>query len=115
MTPNELVKKWIENRLDYATIAALRAAGETWEALSGKLDISITQARRILLSDGEGERVTKEDVKLLEKYLKLWDQLEGEKGLNIPLPTEDDIELVDRLTTALDEAKEASKNVKVPK
>jgi hypothetical protein len=110
--PEELISKWISGKIDYATIAALRAAGDTWETVAGKMGMSITQARRIFFMEGE-DKVTKDDIRLLERYIKLMEQLK--EGIELPaVPSEEDIGRIGQLIEALQEVEEVRRGILIP-
>jgi len=41
---DQLIRSWIDDRVNHAVVVAMRASGATWEAVAEELGVSITQA-----------------------------------------------------------------------
>jgi len=105
---DQLILSWIEDKINHAVVVAMRAGGATWEAVATELGVSITQARRIYAAGSEFQPVGKDDLKAAEKYLKLVEEirdLANEEDL-FPVPSEVEIEAIERYKQALPDASE---------
>ena len=105
---DQLILSWIEDKVNHAVVVAMRAGGATWEAVATELGVSITQARRIYAAGSEFQPVGKDDIKAAEKYLKLVEEirdLANEEDL-FPVPSEVDIDIIERYNQALPDASE---------
>jgi len=111
MSPEDLITRWIKDKVDHVTVQAMRAAGKPWEAVAEVLGYSTTQARRIYAQGLDMPLISKETVKILERYVDL---IERAEEVRLQPFTEDDILTVERLTEALNEAAEAGKEVQIP-
>ena len=111
MSPEDLITRWIKDKVDHVTVQAMRAAGKPWEAVAEVLGYSTTQARRIYAQGLDMPLISKDTVKILERYVDL---IERAEEVRLQPFTEDDILTVERLTEALNEAAEAGKEVQIP-
>jgi hypothetical protein len=111
MSPEDLITRWIKDKVDHVTVQAMRAAGKPWEAVAEVLGYSTTQARRIYAQGLDMPLISKETVKILERYVDL---IERAEEIHLWTPSEDDVLTVDSLTEALNEAAEAGKEVQIP-
>ncbi len=106
-TPDQLIMSWIQDRVDHAFVVAERAGGATWESIATELGVSITHARRIYAAGSEFQPVGKEDTKAAEKYLKLLEEIRDviDNGdVLFPVPTQEDLDLIDQYIEALPDA-----------
>lgn len=111
-SPEEQILDWIKEKVNHATIVAMRASGKPWEAVAEAIGHSTTEARRIYARSQDLPIATKEQVRILERYVDLIERVEE---IHLTIPREEDIDVVVRLTGALEEAKDAGEGVWVPK
>lgn len=100
---DQLILSWIEDRINHAVIVAMRAGGETWEAIAAELGVSITQARRIYAAGSEFQPVGKDDIKLAEKYLKLIEEIRdlANEGDLFPVPSQEHLNAIEAYNNLL--------------
>jgi hypothetical protein len=111
MSPEDLITRWIKDKVDHVTVTAMRAAGKPWESVAEVLGYSTTQARRIYAHGLDMPLISKDTVKILERYVDL---IERAEEIRLQPFTEDDISTVERLTGALIEAAYARTEVRIP-
>lgn len=99
----QLVLSWIDDRVNHATVVAMRAGNSTWEDVAKELGTSITQVRRIYAAGSEFQPIGKDDTRTAEKYLKLLEEIRdlSNEGNLFPVPTESDIDIVEQYMNAL--------------
>ena len=85
----ELILEWIKDKLDHATVQAMRAEGKPWVAIAEALGNSTTQARRIYAQGLDMPLVSKENIRILERYV---DIIERAAEIRLVVPTEDDLD-----------------------
>lgn len=106
---DQLVLSWIEDRVNHATVVAMRAEGATWDDIATKLETNITQARRIYVAGSEFQPIGKDDTRAAEKYLKLLEEIRditSEGGELFPVPTQADIDMIQQYLDALPDTDE---------
>jgi predicted ATPase len=111
-SPEEQILDWIKEKVNHATVVAMRASGKPWEAVAEAIGHSTTEARRIYARSQDLPIATKEQVRILERYVDLIERVEE---IHLTIPSPEDIDMVVRLTEALEEAKDAGEGVWVPK
>ncbi len=97
-TPEGLVMEWIKETLDNTAIQVLRANGKTWEEVSELLGYSVTQCRRIYLQGQDMPPVSREDIRLMERYVEL---VERAAKVKLSIPSEADLEAIEKYCNAI--------------
>lgn len=87
----EMILEWIKDKLDHVTVQALRAEGMSWEAIAEALGNSTTQARRIYAQGLDMPLVSKETIRILERYVSL---IEQAADIDLPVPSEGDLDKI---------------------
>lgn len=87
----EMILEWIKDKLDHVTVQALRAEGMSWEAIAEALGNSTTQARRIYAQGLDMPLVSKETIRILERYVSL---IEQAADIELPVPSEGDLDKI---------------------
>ncbi len=90
-TEEGLILEWIKDKVDHVTVQAMRAEGKSWEAVAATLGNSTTQARRIYAQGLDMPLVTKETIRILERYVSLIEQAED---IKLPVPTPEDLDRI---------------------
>lgn len=106
---DQLVLSWIEDRINHATVVAMRAEGATWDDVATKLKTSITQVRRIYAAGSEFQPIGKDDTRTAEKYLNLLEEIReitSESSELFPVPNQADIDMIQQYLDALPDTDE---------
>jgi hypothetical protein len=97
-TAEELIVEWIKDKVDHVAVQAMRAEGMNWEAIAEALGNSTTQARRIYAQGIDMPLVSKETIRILERYVSL---IEQAADVKLPVPTQEDLDMIEAYINAL--------------
>lgn len=89
----EMILEWIKDKLDHVTVQALRAEGMSWEAIAEALGNSTTQVRRIYAQGVDMPLVSKETIRILERYVDL---SERAAEVELTVPSQEDLDQIQR-------------------
>lgn len=106
-TAEDLILEWIKDKVDHVTVQALRAEGKPWEAIAEVLGNSTTQARRIYAQGIDMPLVSKDTIRILERYVDL---IERAAEVKLAVPSDEELNQVQRYLDMLPDTDYDSNN-----